>query len=546
MATLIVPKPDEAPFPTLGPQVCAFLQERAVFGPGDLRGQPATLDAEKRGAIYRAYEVFPQGHPRAGRRRFQRVGLSWRKGTAKTEFMAWLAYVELHPEAPVRCDGFDADGNPVGRPVSDPYIPLVAYTAEQTEELAFGALYVVTSEGPDADLFDIGLGRVMRVDGDGKAVPLSGSPNSRDGARTTFQGFDETHRMVLPRLREAHETMLGNLPKRPLADPWALETTTAFEPGAGSVAETTYDEAKLIEAGRLDNSALFYFHRYAGTGYDLDSHAARVAAVTEASGPAARWSDVESIAAQWARPGADGPYLERVWLNRTVQSARQAFDARRWRELAEPGATLADGELVTVGFDGARTRDSTGLVVVGIESGLVQQAGYWPRPAHLPDTAEWEVPEHEVNAAVAEVFERYHVWRMYGDPPYWQDALRRWSGEYGERTVVEWWTNRQRPTAYACKTLATAIESGGLSHDGDPDLAAHIGNSRRKDLRIRDEDGAPLWRIEKARPDSPHKIDLAMCLVLAWEARGDALASGALHKSRASAPVPADQIVRVR
>src|SRR5690606_8809883 len=351
------------PWPTLGPQVVSFLEERAVFGPGDLRGQPATVDAEKRGAIYRAYEVFPPGHPRAGRRRFSRVGLSWPKGTAKTEFMAWIAYAELHPEAPVRCDGFDANGQPVGRPVSDPYIPLVAYTAEQTEELAFGALYVVCSEGPDADLFDIGLTRIMRANGEGKAVPLAGSPNSRDGARTTFQGFDETHRMTLPRLRQAHETMLGNLPKRPLADPWALEVTTAFEPGAGSVAEATYDEAVMIDEGKLDNPSLFFFHRFAGGKHDLDSHAGRVAAVREARGPAAEWSDVDAVAAQWARPGADGPYLERVWLNRTVQSARQAFDVRAWSKLAEPGAMLPDGELVTVGFDGARRRDATGLVV---------------------------------------------------------------------------------------------------------------------------------------------------------------------------------------
>mgnify|MGYP006913734448 FL=1 len=198
------------------------------------------------------------------------------------------------------------------------------------------------------------------------------------------------------------------------------------------------------------------------------------------------------------------------------------------------------------GFDGARARDSTGLVICDVATGLIQVAGYWPRPDHLPDTDEWEVPETEVNATVAEIFERYQVWRLYGDPPYWRDALRRWSGEYGEKTVVEWWTNRQRPTAYACKTFATAISSGHVSHDGDRDLAAHIGNSRRRDLRIRDEDGAPLWRIEKSRPDSPHKIDLAMCGVLAWEARGDALAANALGKFATPEPVPASAIVRIR
>ena len=546
MATLIVPPLDGEPWPTLGEQVCAFIEDRAVFGPGDLRGQPAVLDAEKRAALYRAYEIHPRGHPRAGRRRFGRVGLSWRKGTAKTEFAAWVAFAELHPEAPVRFDGWDAEGQPVGRPVSDPYVPMVSYTAEQTEELAYGALYAVCSEGPDADLFDIGLERIMRVNGDGKAVALAGSPNARDGARTTFQHFDESHRMTLPKLLQAHETMLGNLPKRPGSDPWSLETTTAYEPGAGSVAESTHDEAVSIDQGRIENPSLFYFHRWAAPGHDLETTEGRVAAVREASGPAAAWSDVEGIAAQWTRPGADLAYLERVWLNRTVQSSRQAFDAGRWVEAGDATRSIPDGSVIVAGFDGARARDSTGLVICDVATGLMQVAGYWPRPDHLPDTDEWEVPETEVNTAVSEIFERYQVWRLYGDPPYWRDALRRWAGEYGEKTVVEWWTNRQRPAAYACKTFATAITSGHVSHDGDRDLAAHIGNSRRRDLRIRDEDGAPLWRIEKSRPDSPHKIDLAMCGVLAWEARGDALAANALGKLATPEPVSASAIVRIR
>lgn len=48
----------------------------------------------------------------------------------------------------------------------------------------------------------------------------------------------------------------------------------------------------------------------------------------------------------------------------------------------------------------------------------------------------------------------------------------------------------------------------------------------RRILKLRDEDGVPLWTIYKERPDSPHKIDAAMAAILAWEARGDALTAG--------------------
>jgi hypothetical protein len=118
--------------------------------------------------------------------------------------------------------------------VRDPYIPLLAVTVEQVEELAYGALYVMCTEGPDADLFDATLERIIRLGrtaGGRQGVPLSNSPGARDGARTTFQGFDEPHRLYLPRAVAAHETMVANLEKRVLEDPWGLYVGTAGEPG---------------------------------------------------------------------------------------------------------------------------------------------------------------------------------------------------------------------------------------------------------------------------------------------------------------------------
>jgi hypothetical protein len=138
-----------------------------------------------------------------------------RKGTAKTEFAAWIAACELHPEGPVRCTGFTKKGEPIGGPVSDPYIPLVAYTEEQSEDLAFGALRIILELSTLKDDFIIGLERIERKKGDGKAVPLASAPDARDGARTTFQHFDETHRFTLPRLVRAHQTMLANIPEAP-------------------------------------------------------------------------------------------------------------------------------------------------------------------------------------------------------------------------------------------------------------------------------------------------------------------------------------------
>ena len=527
MSVLTVPVYEaKRPWPTLGPQVCAFIETYLVFGPGDLRGEPAVLDDEKRGLIYRMYEVFPQGHPQAGRRRFKRCAISLRKGTAKTELAAWLAAAELHPYGPVRCDGWDAHGQPVGVGVRDPYIPMVAYTEEQSDELAYGALRWILLYSPLVDDFDVGIERIMRITGDGKAVSLATAPDARDGARTTFQIFDETHRLNAPRVKSAHRTMLANIPKRRLADAWSLEITTAPAPGEGSVAEDTMDYARQVADGKIEDSRLFFFHRQASDSHDLTTPEGVMAAVIEASGPAAAWSDIDGIAEQWKDPTADKTYLERVWLNRLVRASERAFDVEQWKKLADPDYRPAPGAAITLGFDGSRWHDATALVATEIVTGFQWLCGLWEQPPEL-DLEYWEVDVADVDAVMAEVMDTYQVWRAYCDPPYWETLVADWAGRWGKERVVEWWTNRPKQMAYAIKQFNTAILSGDLLHDGNPHYQRHVGNAVRKTLRLRDEEGNQLWTIYKDRSDSPHKIDATMSGILSWEARNDALTAGA-------------------
>jgi hypothetical protein len=550
---LLVPPLDDEPWPTLGPQVCDFLEERSVFGPGSLKGELYQLTDDWRAAIYSAYEVYPRGHRWAGRRRYKRVGLSVRKGLAKTEVAAQVAYAELHPEAPVRVDGWRREGRawvPVGRPVRDPYIPLLAVTVEQVEELAFGALYVLCSEGPDADLFDVTLERILRLDergrADGKAVPLANSPGARDGARTTFQVFDEPHRLVLPRQLAAHETMVANLEKRVLEDPWGLYVGTAGELGEDSVAEGLHEEAQKIERGEIDDPQLFYLHRDAGAvhegdgnlGHDLSTLEGRIAAVAEATGPTGEFGpgQFHSIAKQWDRPKADKRYLQRVWLNLWVKSGAQAFDPHRWAELktADP---IPDGSFIVAGFDGARFRDSTGIVITDIASGRQQNWATWERPVDSEgrDVDDWEVPEVEVTAAWAELVRRFDLWIAYCDPPHWTETVGSWAARWPDQ-FEEWWTSRLAEMARAVRAYREAILSGAVTHvhrDGNELDAAfdkHIAAAGRKDIKLWEKDDETgqevrLFVLQKLHPD--RKFDVAMAGCLSWKARLDALRKNA-------------------
>ena len=211
-------------------------------------------------------------------------------------------------------------------------------------------------------MYDISLDRIIRLDEfgreDGKALPLAQSPDSRDGALTTLNAFDEPHRLYLPRHIAAHETMDANLEKRPLEDPWALYVGTAGELGQGSIAENLHIEAEQIRDGQIDRPDLFYLYRTDDNpNRDRSDKAERIKAIAEATGPAGEWGpgQFDGIASKWDRPKANRAYLERVWLNRWVKQGAQAFDPLAWAELC--GDLIEDGEAVTVGFDGARFRD---------------------------------------------------------------------------------------------------------------------------------------------------------------------------------------------
>jgi hypothetical protein len=191
------------------------------------------------------------------------------------------------------------------------------------------------------------------------------------------------------------------------------------------------------------------------------------------------------------------------------------------------------GALVTIGFDGAMFHDATALVATEVSSGYQWLAGLWEcPPGGEHRDPPWQVPTGEVDAAVRDLFKRFNVWRMYADPPYWQSWIAEWAGEFGEERVLEWWTNRRGPMAAALEGFDTAIKEGLISHDGAPRVARHIANARRLNLPQRDEQGKPLWLIQKERTNSPHKIDAAMASVLSWDARTTAISAG-MNKSRA-------------
>lgn len=246
-----------------------------------------------------------------GRRRFNRVTLCRPKGWNKSGIAAAIALFEAL--APCRFDHWAVEGEtytflgetyyyeegePVGRPVQNPVIHILATTENQTGNTYESIFYNCTSK--DAPLsvlmgvgLDAGMTRILLPEG-GVIEPVSSGASGSDGGLETFAVADETHLYKVPRLKNLFQTVKRNLPKRSLdADPWLLETTTYFQAGDNSVAEGSFDYANDIREGRIKHAAGLYFDwRYSVLPFeDFSDEKKLKRAIVEAYGSAAKSPD---------------------------------------------------------------------------------------------------------------------------------------------------------------------------------------------------------------------------------------------------------------
>lgn len=503
-----MPPLERRPWPTLGPEICDFIEDRLVHGPGDILGEKPRLTDEVRAWYWRVYEVYPRDHPLAGRRRFKEADLVRRKGWSKTEAAAWTAICEMDPEAPVRCDGFRRVGRqwvPVGRPLRDPYIPMVAYTEEQTEDLAYGAVYaILTHENcPLVDDYDAGLERTRHRRAPGQIKPLATAPGAREGARTTFQHFDEVHRFITPRLIDAHSTMLGNIPKRRAADAWSLRTTTAYKPGSGSVGETAHLHAEAVATGEVEDPSLYFDYLGASEHWDLEDPDQLEEAILEASGDAAAFADVPSIAGRFRKDPADG---RRLWLNQPWGSRSTWISSADWAERARSEEEVPEGSDVVLGFWGGAARTSAGMMGA-TRDGHVFVVAHWE---HLPGTL--RIARSEVEEALDRARHTYEVPELVTSKvggSGWISEIEDW--EESGLPIVEIPINSPARMGPACTrfyTAATAAGEDGLTHDGHLALARHVARAQPT---------ASVYGTYIRAPGPEEPIDLARAAVLAYE-----------------------------
>jgi len=532
---------------SLGWLAIAWMEYFTVHGPGDVQGQPVVLTDEYAGFVVDVYAVDGRG-----RLLYDSAFLSRPKGTDKSgqggrfglfealgpaRFAGWARGGEVY-EDPWGL-GFRyvySPGEPMGRPVVSPFLRILATEEEQTGNV-YNTIYFNLTEGLLSDVpgIDPGMTRVF-LPGGGEIRPSTAAASSKDGGLETWSCFDESHLYNTPPLRQMYKTVTRNLRKRKDgAGTWFLETTTMFAPGEESVAERTYELAEAIREGQergepVRRERLLCDHRWGECEDPSDEDQLR-AALLEAYGDAIAWNDLDGLVDEFYDTRTEIGDSRRYFLNAETSHENDWIARKDWVERADATKSIADGEMVALGFDGSVREDSTALVVCRISDGHVELVDCWEKPADWPDEGPkakaWQVDRAAVDATVSAAFERWQVAAFYADPAHWQDYLDRWTQEFGGRVLVravagrplEWWTNRPKAMVAALERFEDAVRHGGMSHDGGSTLSRHVLNAKRRFSRV----GV---QISKEHPSSHRKIDAAMAATLAYEARADCVAAG--------------------
>ncbi|HSN24004.1 MAG TPA: hypothetical protein VLS45_07525, partial [Methylomicrobium sp.] len=505
------------PDKTLGWGVLEWCTVNLVNPDGENMGDPWIFSPEQARFVLWFYAVDSRG-----KFVYRRALLMRSKGWGKSPFLAAICCAELL--GPVRFSHWvedDGRTEPVGKPVAKPLIQLVAVSEAQTENTMSLAREML-SLGAASDKYYLDIGRSRILSQHGKIEPVTANARTREGQRPSFVCLDETHLWVASN----HGIELANTVRRNLGKVAgrSIETSNAFHPGEGSVAESSYQYHLDIEAGKKRNPGFLFDSREAPPETPYDACPERRAGLIKAYGDSCHenggWIDLDRIEQEIDDPATTESDGRRFYFNQIIRGYSQWLDPNKWNKLSVANA-ISKHEPIALGFDGSIRNDSTAIVACRMSDGFLWPVQVWEKPAGVKD---WEVPFLEVDAVMRKTLKEYDVRWVYADPAYWQDIVGRWSVD-NEDKIYEFWTHRKAAMAKAVERFETAVNTGQLSWSSLPEhevLSRHVLNAHFVDT--------PSGKlIGKESRDSERKIDTAMAAILALEARGAAIADGRLE-----------------
>ena len=474
-----------------------WCREFVVHGEGDVQGQPFILRPDQELWAWQWFEVDASGNWW-----YERCYYEGPKGDGKTMLLAAVALFDLF--------------GPLAPP--SPNIPVAA--AGQDQAMFDGIFKRIADilahpNCPLKPFAKIGYDLIERIDRPGqiRCIPANGS--TTDGGLPTVFIADEVQDWKHS-AADAHERNENSTTKREAPVGRSISASTPGQyAGDGSVGWRLHNYGEQCRKGTVDDPRfLFIAHaaseRYRGIDRATDKERLEDPATLE-------------LALREANVGASERKIERL-MRRFKEIPRHRFcrfhlgwwmesDGIRWMDIDAFSDRMVSGDPPPTGteivafFDGSQNDDSTGIVGQTREGHLFV-VGCWEKPEFGPA---WRVPRDEVDHAVTEMFANYQVRLFACDPSGWRTEIARWVDNWGDQTVVEYPPSNER-MAPACDQFLADVLTKRITWDGDPRLFDHVRNAIGKRT-------AKGTTIRKEGPESPRKIDLAVCAVGANDLR---------------------------
>lgn len=487
-----------------------------------------------------------------GRWLFQRGIRRLAKGSGKSPDAAVMSLTELL--GPVRIDvdrWLDAGGDQaaidmVGRdgtpefvkPVDMALVQIAATAESQTANTMRVVAAMAQKRGELANRYHLDPGKtVIYGPNGGELRVITSSASAAEGSPSTFIVADETeHWTPATGGQDLAQTLKRNLAK---LSNRMVETANAWEPGAGSVAESTFTAWQAQQEGRTQGDGRYLYDALiAPADTDLKDEKSMTSALSFVYSDCP-WVDEKTILDTAWDGETTADVVRRFYLNQPTAAEDAWVTPMEWAaltaELVEgvegPVRRIQDGEDVVLFFDGSKSRDATGLVGCAMSDGHIFTVGGWE------PSGDDEVPAHEVDAWVAQAFKRWSVVAFFADVREWESFVKlSWPEAYGDDLLIHASRTGKEPQAIAWDmrsksfdfTAATELAHTELvektfTHDGHPMLSRHVEHARNR----KNHYGITIGKESK---DSSKKIDLAVCMIGARMVRRLVLASDAWKK----------------
>lgn len=524
------------PEKSLGDQVVNWMFKYIIQPSGPRAGEPFLVTDEQ----YRFLQWWYAVDPDSGRFIYRNGLLRRLKGWGKDPLAAAMALAELC--GPVQFSHWDIDGTPVGKLKASAWIQIAAVSQDQTRNTF--TLFPAMASKKLRDEFGLEVHKTIIYSKAGGIIEaVTSSPLALEGKRPTFVIKNETQWWVETNSGlEMANVISGNVTKGAYGTCRSLSICNAHRPGEESDAERDWDAYLSVQSGDAHDNQFLYDALEA----PADTPVGELADLTEdpeayelalnklregleiAKGDAT-WLDTEIIVQSILDVREDVTESRRKFLNQ-INAAEDAWIApREWDRCQDLTFTgLAEGDQITLGFDGSKSNDWSALVACRVEDAMIVPLKVWN-----PEKYGGEVPREDVNNMVDWAFSKYDVVAFRADVKEFESYVDQWGAKYGKKLKQK--ATGKHPVGYDmrsniksftldCERFQDAVFEQELSHDGSPILRRHILNAVRRPNNFG-------ISVSKATKDSSRKIDAAVCAVLAFGARQEYLMSKS-NKSR--------------